>query len=186
MSIGKRHKMIVAGAMLPCLAFCSFASSRPWKLTPNQIAADYASINHNKGNGDFVTIGWWSAPTARPGTQLIALFEKYVLISVTHSRINFNQPAAGLTFDDIKTLEARDQTGTTLSPVSRDALPPASIELLMGFEAGYRRGLGPRGTGTRFFLFDAGMVHACEKGGISIPYDGEIYTWDTPFPGCSQ
>jgi hypothetical protein len=57
---------------------------------------------------------------------------------------------------------------------------------LMGFEAGYRRGLGPRGTGTRFFLFDAGMVHACEKGGISIPYDGEIYSWDTPFPGCSQ
>jgi putative ABC transport system substrate-binding protein len=60
--------------MLPCLAFCSFASS--WKPTPNQIAADYASINHNKGNGDFVTIGWWSAPTARPGTQLIARLDR--------------------------------------------------------------------------------------------------------------
>jgi hypothetical protein len=142
MSIGKRHKMIVLGAMLPCLAFCSFASSRPWKPTPNQIAADYASINHNKGNGDFVTIGWWSAPTARPGTQLIALFEKYVLISVTHSRINFNQPAAGLTFDDIKTLEARDQTGSKLSPSQETHCRPQASNYLWDSKRGIAVDLG--------------------------------------------
>jgi hypothetical protein len=64
-------------------------------------------------------------------------------------------------------------------------LPPASIGLLATFEAGYRQGLGPRGNGVRFFLFDAGAVRACEKGVISVPFDGETYTWETPFPGCS-
>jgi hypothetical protein len=42
-------------------------------------------------------------------------------LSITHSHINFNQPAAGITFDDIKTLEARDQSGSALSPISREA-----------------------------------------------------------------
>jgi hypothetical protein len=184
MSIGKRHKMILAGAMLSCVAFCPSASSRPWNPTPNQIAADYASINHNRGNGDFVTIVWWASPTAMPGTALVALFEKYVLISVTHSHVNINQPAAGVSFDDIKTFEAWDESGKALTPVPEDALVPASLGLLATFEAGYRQGMGPRGKGTRFFLFDAGAVHACEKGGISVLFDGETYTWQTPFPGC--
>lgn len=185
MSIGKRHKMILLGAMLSCVGFSSSASSRPWKPTPTQIAADYASITHLRGNGDFVTIGWWASPTARPGTQLVAILEKYVLISVIHSHQNFNQPAAGIQFDDIKTLEARDESGKALTPVPRDALPPASIGLLATFEAGYRQGLGPRGNGIRFFVFDAGAVRACERGGISVPFDDETYTWETPFPGCS-
>jgi hypothetical protein len=104
MSTGKRHKIILIGAMLSCVGFSSSASSRPWKPTPTQIAADYASITHIRGNGDFVTIGWWASPTARPGTQLVAILEKYVLISVSHAHQNFNQPAAGISFDDIKTL----------------------------------------------------------------------------------
>lgn len=184
MSIGKRHKMILVGAMLSCVGFSSSASSRPWKPTPAQIAADYASIGHNRGNGDIVTIGWWASPTARPGTQLVAILEKYVLISVTHSHQNLNE-AAGISFDDIKILEARDESGRALTPVPRDELPPASIGLLATFEAGFRRALGPRGNGVRFFLFDAGAVRACEKGGISVPFDGETYTWETPFPGCA-
>jgi hypothetical protein len=185
MSTRKHYKMMLVGAMLSCVSFSSSASSRPWKPTPTQIAADYASITHIKGNGDLVTIGWWASPTARPGTQLVALLENYVLISVIHSHQNLNQPAAGISFDDIKTLEARDESGKALTPIPRDALPPASTGLLAAFEAGYRRGLGPRGNGVRFFLFDAGSVRACERGGISVPFDGETYTWETPFPGCS-
>jgi PDZ domain len=185
MSTHKRNKMMLVGAMLSCVWFSSSASSRPWKPTPTQIAADYASITHIKGNGDVVTIGWWASPTARPGTQLVALLENYVLISVIHSHQNLNQPAAGTSFDDIKTLEARGESGKALTIVPRDALPPASTGLLTAFEAGYRRGLGPRGNGVRFFLFDGGSVRACERGGISVPFDGETYTWETPFPGCS-
>jgi hypothetical protein len=185
MSISQWHKMILVGAILSCVGFSSSALSRPWKPTAAQIAGDYASINHNRGNGDVVTIGWWAAPTARPGTQLVPIFEKYVLISVTHSHINLKEPATGLHFDNIDTLEVRDKSGNALTPVEQDALPPADIGLLATFEAGYRQGLGPRGKGTKFFVFDAGAVRACEKGGISVPYDGETYTWETPFPGCS-
>jgi hypothetical protein len=185
MSIGKRYKMILVGGMLSFVGISSSASSRPWKPTPTQIAADYASISHNRGNGDIVTIGWWASPTARPGTQLVAILEQYILISATHSHQNFNQPAAGISFDDIKTLEAPEESGNALTPVPRDELPPASIGLLATFEAGYRQGLGPRAKGASFFLFDAGAVRACEKGGISVPFDGETYTWETPFPGCT-
>jgi len=178
----KTLAVILIGA---CVAFSSSTLSRPWKPTAAQIASDYASIAHNRGNGDFVTIGWWAAPTTRPGTQLRALLEKYVLISVTHSHINLREPATGLRFDNIDTLEVRDESGNALNPLEQDSLPPADIGPLATFEAGYRNGLGPRGKGTKFFVFDAGAVRACEKGGISVPYDGETYTWETPFPGCS-
>ncbi len=186
MAIGQWSKMIAVGVVLSCVGFSSSASSRLWKATPSQIAGEYASITHNRGNGDFVTIVWSASPTAVAGSQLATILEQYVVISAVHSRTNFAQPAAGTTFDDIKNLERRDDSGNTLSPVSRDILPPASIGILAAFEAGYRRGLGPRANGVRFFLFDMGTVRACEKGGISVPLDGETYTWETPFPGCSQ
>ena len=179
-------KMIFIGAMFTCVGVSSSASSRPWKPTPTQIAVDYASINHNRGNGDFVTITWLAAPTAAAGSQLANTFEKYVVIAVVHSHTDFNQPAAGITFDDVKILEARDESGNLLTPVPERELPVASLELLAGYEAGYRRGFGPRGNGMKFFLFDAGTIRACEKGGISVPFDGETYTWERPFPGCSQ
>jgi hypothetical protein len=185
MSIIQWHKIIFIGAMLSCGGFSFSASTRPWKATPTQIAGDYASINHNRGNGDVVTIGWWSSPTATPGSQLASVFERYVLISITHSHLNLREPATGLRFDDVDKLEVRDGSGNPLIPSEQDLLPPASIGVLATFEAGYRQGLGPRGKGTKFFLFDARAVHACEKGGISVPYDGETYTWETPFPGCS-
>lgn len=158
------RKIIFIGIMLSCIAFSFSASSRLWQPTTTQISGDYASINHNRGNGDFVTITWLARPTTTAASQqLIAIFEKYVLIAVVHSRTNFNQPASGIAFDDIKTLEVRDERGNLLTPVSEGELPPASAELLNQYEAGYRRGFGPRGSGMKFFLFDAGPTRACEK-----------------------
>jgi hypothetical protein len=186
MSIVQWQKMIVIGAALSCVGLASPASSRLWKASPSQIAGDYATINHNRGNGDFVTIIWFASPMATPGSQIATTFEKYVVIGVVHSHTNFNQPAAGIAFDDIKTLEVRDERGNPLTPVLEKELPIGSLGGLAGYEAGYRRGFGPRGNGIKFFLFDAGMVRACEKGGIVVPFDGETYTWETPFPGCAQ
>jgi hypothetical protein len=104
------YKTIFIGIMLSCVVFSFSASSRVWEPTTTRIASDYASINHNRGGGDFVTIRWLSWPTAAASRQqLIAIFEKYVLIAVVHSRTNFNQPASGTVFDDIKTLEVRDE-----------------------------------------------------------------------------
>ena len=178
------HKTIFIGTMLSCMALSFSAKSRPWKPTPTQIAVDYASIIHNRGNNEFVIIGWWAAPTTatRP---LLSLFEKYIFISVVHSHLKRDQDGrATELYDETDRSEIRDGAGNALSPVERDALPPATIGLLANFEAGYRQAIGPRGKGVRFFLFDAGSVRACEKGGISIPLDGETYTWETPFPGC--
>jgi hypothetical protein len=186
MSIMQWRQMIFIGVVLSGVGFSSSASSRLWKATPAQIAGDYGTINHNKGNGDFVTIIWFASPMATAGSQLATTFEKYAVIGVVHSHTKFNEPAAGIAFDDIKTLEVRDERGNLLTPVSENELPIATLGGLAGYEAGYRRGFGPRGSGIKFFLFDAGTIRACEKGGISIAFDGETYTWETPFPGCPQ
>jgi hypothetical protein len=179
-------KLIFIGVMFLYVGFSSSASSRLWKASPSQIAGDYGAINHNRGNGDFVTIMWLASPMAMPGSQIATVFEKYVVVGVVHSHTNVNQPTAGIAFDDIKTLEVRDESGNVLTPVSENELPVANLGALAAYEAGYRRGFGPRGNGIKFFLFDAGTIRACEKGGISVPFDGETYTWETPFPGCSQ
>jgi hypothetical protein len=174
---------ILVGVMLSLVTLPFSAIARPWKPTQRQIAADYASITHDRGKGEFVTIAWWAQPTtATP--PLASVFEKYVVISVVHSHLNAGQPASAVYFDDIDKLEIRNEAGNALAPVETDALPPSSIGILATFEAGYRQGLGVRGKGVKFFLFDPGSVRACEKGGISVLLDGETYSWETPFPGC--
>jgi hypothetical protein len=186
MIVAQRRKLIMFCALLSCLGISSSASSRVWNATPLQIAADYSSIFHNKGNNDLVSITWFATPMMPAGSQLYPILEKYILIGIVHSRANPNQPPAGMTFDEIKTLDARDERGNLLTATSESELTPASVGLLATYEAAYRRGLGPRGNGVRFFLFDAGTIRACEKGGISVLFEGEAYTWETPFPGCSQ
>jgi hypothetical protein len=126
------YKIVFVGVMLSCVAFSFSASSRLWEPTPTQIASDYASINHNRGNGDFVTITWLASPTtATSQHELIAIFEKYVLIAVVHSRTNFNQPASGTAFDDIKTLEARDERGNLLPLCQRANCRPRAPGFLI-------------------------------------------------------
>jgi hypothetical protein len=177
-----RNATLSLVAALACIAFSS-ASSRPWNPTPSQIAGDYAQINHTKSSTDFVNIRWWASPTVVPGTPLAGILEKYIVVSVVHFHIN--QPGGRMSFDDTDTLEALDGGNKPLAIVPRNELPPAAIGNLSAFEASFRQSLGPLGAGMKFFTFDAGTVRACEKGGISIPFAGETYTWETPFPGCT-
>jgi hypothetical protein len=179
----QRFNMLLLGVMLSGAVF-SPAYSRQWKPTPVQMASDYAGIQHGKGKGDFVNIRWWAAPTVQPGSPLAQLLEKFVVISVAHFHIQ--QPTGTFTFDDISTLAARDSNNMPLTLISSSALPPAAIGAVTSFKATLRQSLGKLGDNTKFFVFDAGKVHACEKSGISVPYDGETYTWETPFPGCSN
>lgn len=179
-SIGRRFSTLAVGAMVLGLTFSS-ASSRPWKPTPIQTAGDYSVINHSKSNTETVNIKWWAAPTLPPG-PITALLEKYVVISIVHFHVN---PGMTFSFEDVQTLEANDGSGNPLTPVLRDELPPAFIGFLSSLEATFRQSLGRLGDGTKFFIFDAGAVRACEDGGLSVPFAGETYTWDTPFPGCT-
>jgi len=181
MSISQRFKTVLLCAMISGLTF-SPALSRSWKATSTQIAGEYAQINHAKSPTDFVNIRWWAPPTVQQGTALAALLEKYIVVSVIHFHVN--QPGATMSFDGIDTLEARDDADKPLVLIPRNQLPPAAVGVLAGFEAAFRQSLGRLGDGTKFFVFDAGTVRACEKGGISIPFAGETYTWETPLPGC--
>jgi hypothetical protein len=177
----QRFNMLLLGVMLSGAMF-SPAYSRLWKPSSIQLAGDYAFIAHAKSNTDYVNLRWWAAPTVQPGTTLANLLEKFVVISVVHYHIQL--PSGALSFDDIATLEARGSSDIPLTFIPQNALPPGVVGVLAGWEASLRQSMGRFGDGTKFFIFDAGTVHACEKGRISVPYDGETYTWETPFPGC--
>jgi hypothetical protein len=181
MSIGQRCNMLLLGMMTLGITF-SPASSRTWKATPTQIAGDYAQINHAKSSTENVNIRWWAAPTFAPGS-IAGILEKYVVISIVHFHVT---QGATLSFDDVKTLEANDGSGKPLAPVSRNELPPTFIGFLSTLEAGFRQSLGRLGDGMKFFVFDAGTIRACENGVLSVPFAGETYTWETPFPGCAK
>jgi hypothetical protein len=181
MSVSHRFKMLLLGVAILGIPF-SPASSRPWKVTPTQIVAEYAQINDANSSTDVVNIRWWASPTVRSGAPLAAIREKYIVVSVVYFHIN--QPGGTMSFEDIETLEVRDGGGKPLALVPRNELQPTVIGVLAAFEAAFRQSLGRLGDGIKFFTFDAGAVRACEKGGISIPLAGETYTWETPFPGC--
>jgi hypothetical protein len=182
MLISPYFRMLLLSVTVSAISF-SFASSRPWKPTPTQIAGDYAQINHAKSSREFVNIRWWAAPTVAPDTPFARMMQKYVLISVVH----FHTDQGGtISVEDIETLEARDSDDKALTLVPRTELLPTEVGMITTVEASFRQSSGRMGDGTRFFIFHAKTIHACEKGRVSVPFGGEIYTWETPFPGCSQ
>ena len=179
---GQRLKMLLL-TVAALGIFLPSASSRPWKPTPAQIAGDYAQINHAKSSSDFVNIRWWAAPTVVLGTPFAQMLQKYIVISVVH----FHTGQGGaISVDDIDTLEARDSNDKPLTLVPRTELLPSEVGMISGIEASFRQSTGRIGDGTKFFIFDAKAIHACEKGRVSVPFAGETYTWETPFPGCVQ
>ena len=101
------------------------------------------------------------------------------MIAAVHGHV---QPNGTPFFYDLSTLEARGADRKLLTLIPKDALPPAAASLITYWETQARQSKGQQGT--KFFIFDAGTVRACEKGELSVPLDGETYTWNTPFPGC--
>jgi hypothetical protein len=174
--------MPLLSAMLLAI-FLSPAYSRPWKPTSVQLADDYSTIQDRKSNTDFVMIKWWAQPTAMPGSPLAAILEKYVVISIV--RFHIILPGGSFSFDDIEPIDALGSNGHPLTPVPENALLPTAIAVLAAVKAAFRQSAGRMGEGTKFFTFDADAVRACEKGKLSVPFAGETYFWETPFPGCS-
>jgi hypothetical protein len=166
----------------------STASSRMWNATPDAIARDYATINDTRAGGEVVVLMWFVPTMVRPDASgapnLIAMLQKYVVVMAVHGRLD--KAAGTLSFDDIDTLEARDQAGKPLNLLVRSVMPPAPTAVLAAIETMFRQSLGAMGKGAKMFVFDAADVDSCKKGGMSIPFAGETYTWDTPIPGCPQ
>jgi hypothetical protein len=166
----------------------STASSRMWKATPDAIARDYAIINDTRGGGEVVVLMWFVPTMVRSdmsgAANLAATLQKYVVVMVVHGRLD--KASGTLFFEDIDTLEARDQAGRELNLLARNDMPPAPTAVLAAVETLFRQSLGALGKGAKMFVFDAGDVDSCKKGGMSISYAGENYTWDTPFPSCPK
>jgi hypothetical protein len=166
----------------------STASSRNWKATPDAIARDYATINDARPGGELVLLMWFVPTMVRAdmsgAASLMDMLQKYVVVMAVHGRLD--KASSTFSFDDIDTLQARDQAGKPLNLLSRSDMPPAPTAMLTAVEAMFRQSLGAMGEGAKMFVFDAADVDSCKTGGMSIPFAGDTYTWDTPIPGCPQ
>lgn len=156
------------------------ADARPWKPSPSAVAQDYLQIQQMKPGGELVVL-MWIAPPMIDVPAAKELLEKYVVIAIVHGRTG---PAGTLLFDDIPDLQALDGAGKPLHLYTEADMPADMAQGVQALQGVVRQALGAMGKGMTFFVFDGSKVKACTKGKLTIPYDGEDYTYETPIPGC--
>lgn len=152
---------------------------RTWKPTPLSLARDYTMITDTRP-GD-VRLVFWIASQTLSNAEAQKIFEDYVVIGVARMHIS---PAGNTSFDAADTLQASDGQGKPLKLLGDDDIAPAVRGSVTAVEALFRQSLGPLGQGFRWFVFAGGTVSACKPGGLSVPFAGETYTYETPIPGC--
>lgn len=158
------------------------ATARPWKPTPDALALDYAEIIDHRGARDFVLV-FWIVPQMLTvaSEETRELLDEYAMVGIVHAHLHIDGTAS---FDEIDEVRAVDGNGSALVLLTGNNIPPAAQGALTSMQGVLKKMIGPMGEGTRWLVFDAGAVRSCEKGRLSISYDGEIYTYDTPIPGC--
>lgn len=173
-----------AVAAIAALSFACFAmgpaSARPWKPLPKTLAMDYGVITDVRPNNEVIIVIWFASPMAPESPEAQALLDKYVLLGVADAHIT----AAGITFDPIDTPQPLDTNGKPLSALQSDKIPPDLGAVLAKSGDMLSKSMGQFGAGVHLFAYEDADVHSCEKGRLSVPYGGEVYTFDTPFPGC--
>ena len=158
------------------------AQSRPWKPTASALAMDYAQIIDRRSAHDLVILMWLPSPSLEHASvETQELLDKYVVLGLVHGHMLVG---GSMSFDPIDHVEASDGDGKRLELLTGDAIPPLGQGALAGLQAMLKKALGPMGQGIQWFVFEGGAVRACETGGLSIAYDGETYTYETPIPGC--
>ena len=173
---------LVAFSALACiLAASSPAGVRPWKTTPQGMAQDYAQIIDVRGQGEIVVIFWMVPQIVGDVPAAQEFLDKYVVVGAVHSRLG---PAGSMLFDAIDPLLVKGANGKSLTLLEGDKLPADASAFVTAMGGTMKQALGAMGEGLRIFVYDNGGVHACAKGGMSVSYDGEVYTYDTPVPGC--
>ena len=88
--------------------------------------------------------------------NLAATLQKYVVVMVVHGHLD--KASGTFSFEDIDTLEAKDQAGKSLNLLARSDMPPAPTAVLAAVEAMFRQALGAMGKGAKMFVFDAADV----------------------------
>ena len=151
-----------------------------WKPSATVVAQDYAQIIDDRANDEIIIV-WWLVPQMFADKAAQDIASKNVIFGVLKAHVSSD---AAFSFDEVDHLEVKRSDGTPLTPLPGDQIPPALAETLATVEAGFRQGLGAMGRGVRWFVFDGTNVDSCAKGGLSVPFAGEIYTYETPVPGC--
>ena len=173
---------VVVFSALACVLFASSpAGARPWKTTPQGLAQDYAQILDVRAQGEVVMLLWFVPQMVPEKTAERALLDKYIVIGVAHARPG---PAGSMLFDAIDPLKIKDARGKPLTLLEGNKLPSDASQLVTAMGATMKQSLGAMGQGMHFFVYDGGSTHACAKGGLSILYAGEVYTYVLPIPGC--
>ena len=171
-------------ALVPALAFVLLvtpATARLWKPTPDQLAADYVIITHNKGAEGRVVVSWM-ASSVIPSPALKPILEKYVVLSIIHTRQGVGGP---VTWDQVQGVQVSDGSGQALKEVSADAMPPTLVGMIAASDATMRQ--STQGNGKVYWgVWESGSIAACQKGKLVVTYDGEAYSFDTPLPGCPK
>jgi hypothetical protein len=111
------------------------------------------------------------------------VLSRYVVLGIAHGR---TATTGQMSFDAIADLRIADSTARSLASLPPNAMPPEVAQTIAGLQALARQSLGPIGQGIRWFVFDGSTIHACSSGKMSVPFDGETYTYDTPIPGCPK
>ena len=174
----KKH-ILALGLVVAALA--APVEARMWKPTPAQIASDYTLITHNKGADGRVTLQWLASTTMNTPVMQ-QLLDKYVVISIAHTR---TLPGGGSSWDDVQGVQVLDGDGKPLTEILPDAYAPALVGLFATTDAIVRQSTQGRGK-ARWGVYEPGTAHACAPGKLQVVYDGETYTWDTPLPGCPK
>ena len=166
--------------LLSWIAFAPLGQARPWKPAMKQLASDYATIVDDRNARDAKVI-FWLAPPIMDSGPTADLIDRYVIIGVARGHFS---SVGSVTFDPIDSLQVKDSNARPLRRLSGEEIPPLVAGTVAIMESMFGQSLGAFGKGMHWFVFAGGTVHACGNGGISIPFAGETYTYDTPFPGC--
>ena len=166
--------------VLLLLAAAEPAAARLWKPTLQQQAGDYLTITHNVA-GESTVIVWMAPPLVAP-PSVKPLLEKYVVLSIAHTR---RGPDGLTSWDDIQGVQLSDGNGENLKQVPMDAIPPTLVGLMAASDASVRQNsLGK--AKVAWSIWEPGSISACQKGKLVVTYDGEAYSFDTPLPGCPK
>jgi|SRR5262245_28799395 len=183
----KLSRAFLHGVLLVALTLIAQADdslARAWKPDARTAAQDYTQIVHHKSNTDVVII-WWLAPqflSQDPQTAAFAkLLDDYVVIGIVEAHV-----AARTTFDPIDQLNVADGGGTILKALNNADMPAPLANGLIVLQRILTQSMGPMGQGIHWFVFDGKTVHSCGVGALAIAYGGELYTYETPIPGCPK
>jgi hypothetical protein len=179
------NKLFSGLAMLGALAMAGALSpavqARDWKPKATTLAQNYAEIVDGSKKGELTVLFWFPSPMFAGKPKVQDMVTRYVIIGAVHAKVS---PDGLLLPVHIDALQAQDGTGKALNAVAQDKIPPDVQGFLAAFGGVMSQSLGVVGKGMQYFVFDAGAVNACKKGGMAIPLNGETYTYITPIPGC--